>query len=64
MGKGRSYEIIEYRKLIMQQIVENEELRKLLDEDTFPLILKKQFPLIKLILMNMFLKQLKRQISL
>ena len=33
MGKGRSFEIVEYRKLIMQQIVESEELRRLLDED-------------------------------
>ena len=36
MGKGRSFDIVEYRKLIMQQIVESEELRRLLDEDNSP----------------------------
>lgn len=33
IGKGKSYEIVEYRKLIMEQIVKSEELRKLLDEE-------------------------------
>ena len=32
MGKSRSYEIIEFRKLIMNQIVQSKELVKLLDD--------------------------------
>ena len=33
MGKSRSYEIIEFRKLIMNQIVQSKELVKLLGEE-------------------------------